>query len=265
MLPQKASAISTRFIAELGPTVKKKPLPVVVATLVSIFLVVMVIMMLLATKTPRSEMFDTFDTRQCRIDDCGRGGPMSEWENRIIGGREAAVGQFPYQVVLTDRSHPKNQVLCGGSMINDRWILTAAHCLRADDGTLVNKHDIRVSVNIIDVAEAELNDLWVQEYFVHPKHNPVRKMYDIALIKTEQSISKASKHSTHPICLPFNDFDFEDARVAHASGFGRVRERDSQPSETLRAAKVDLLPASSCSIKYIPDYDDESMICAGVS
>ena len=50
--------------------------------------------------------------------------PLNEQANRITGGSPAARGQFPWQVALVI----DNAWFCGGSLISDQWVLTAAHC-----------------------------------------------------------------------------------------------------------------------------------------
>lgn len=49
----------------------------------------------------------------------------SPFEGRIVGGDDASPGQFPYQISL----RIKDSHTCGGSIIDNEWILTAAHCV----------------------------------------------------------------------------------------------------------------------------------------
>ena len=50
--------------------------------------------------------------------------PLNEQDHRITGGQDAVCGQFPWQAaIIID-----NRFFCGGSLISDQWVLTAAHC-----------------------------------------------------------------------------------------------------------------------------------------
>jgi secreted trypsin-like serine protease len=50
--------------------------------------------------------------------------PPNEQANRITGGQPASRGQFPWQVALII----DDLYFCGGSLISNLWVLTAAHC-----------------------------------------------------------------------------------------------------------------------------------------
>ena len=52
-------------------------------------------------------------------------------EERVYGGKAARQGSYPWQVRLSSKNDPK--LLCGGSIIDDEWIVTAAHCCKIPD------------------------------------------------------------------------------------------------------------------------------------
>lgn len=56
--------------------------------------------------------------------------PNLESADRIVGGRRSVAGSWPWQCSVRKRGNLLHGHLCGGVLINDQWILTAAHCFR---------------------------------------------------------------------------------------------------------------------------------------
>lgn len=63
------------------------------------------------------------DLKQISPAVCGDAPLNTMMEERIVGGEDAAVGAWPWQVSLHKQRH-----FCGGSLINQQWVLTAAQC-----------------------------------------------------------------------------------------------------------------------------------------
>ena len=71
-------------------------------------------------------------SRKCK---CG----VVQRRSRIVGGEETEVSEYPWQAGLVDKGSSK--VWCGGSLLNSKWVLTAAHCT---DGYNIKPKDIQV-------------------------------------------------------------------------------------------------------------------------
>ena len=75
-------------------------------------------------------------------------GKTSETENRIIGGKESDVNEYPWMVRLITTT-----TICGGSLISDSWILTAAHCITPGKTTAyLGEHNSRLEIETRDLT-----------------------------------------------------------------------------------------------------------------
>lgn len=111
-----------------------------------------------------------------------------EIQPRIVGGQKATSAQFPFYGFLNVRyTTPGKGTACGASLINDEWILTAAHCLE-DAGKVI------VSLGEYDLTfpEPENLDITVklEDLHPHPEYDAKLNLHDIG-----ESIRKYRTHS----------------------------------------------------------------------
>lgn len=109
---------------------------------------------------------------------------------RIINGADAKPGQFPHQVSLRD---DYDLHFCGGSIINSRWILTAAHCV-------AYRLSIFAISGAIELVEPG-SKYQIQQVHIHPEFSPHHHMKnDIALLRTVEEM--IFNELVQPIALP---------------------------------------------------------------
>ncbi|XP_017475799.1 PREDICTED: serine protease SP24D-like [Rhagoletis zephyria] len=97
-------------------------------------------------------------------------------QSRIYGGRTAASGQFPYQVLLNCRANGQIRT-CGGAIISRNYILTAAHCVEDYEYT---PEDITVRAGSVMYDEGGVLE-GVSKVTIHPQYHNFTN--DIAILK----------------------------------------------------------------------------------
>ncbi|KAM8732787.1 coagulation factor IXa [Acanthopagrus schlegelii] len=177
---------------------------------------------------------------------------------RIVGGEVVIPGEIPWQAALIARR--SGQLFCGGSILSERWIITAAHCLVEGQGNFF----IRVGEHSVFIHEDAEQDLEVMKQHIHPRYNASVSLYnhDIALIYLKSPITFSP--TVRPICIGPKDFTealVKEASPATVSGWGRTRFLGFT-ADTLQKVKVPFTDRTECkrssSARITP-----VMFCAG--
>uniref|UniRef100_A0A8C1JWZ6 Coagulation factor IX n=1 Tax=Cyprinus carpio TaxID=7962 RepID=A0A8C1JWZ6_CYPCA len=181
-------------------------------------------------------------------------------ENRIVGGNEATPGEIPWQVVFIEKVN--KIAFCGGSLLSEEWVITAAHCVEGKVGSFF----IRVGEHDLSKNEGRESDHGIAEYHIHPRYNSQRSLYnhDIALLKLKGPI-KFSDYALS-ICLGSKDFTenlLMSAENSLVSGWGRLRYGGVE-SKTLQKVELPYVDRIKCKGSST-DTISRFMFCAGYS
>ncbi|KAJ8347901.1 hypothetical protein SKAU_G00264900 [Synaphobranchus kaupii] len=180
-------------------------------------------------------------------------------DNRIVGGNEVTPGEIPWQVALIDKRTLVG--FCGGSILSERWIITAAHCLLEAE---IDSIFIRVGEHNVHKKEGTERDHEIAEKHVHPRYNNDQSQYnhDVALLRLEKPI--VFTDFALPICLGPKEFTetlLRTGSMSVVSGWGKVRFEgaESPVLQKVEVPYVDRLQCKGSSNDRITRF----MFCAG--
>ncbi|XP_055272418.1 plasma kallikrein isoform X3 [Moschus berezovskii] len=178
-------------------------------------------------------------------------------KTRIVGGRDASWGEWPWQVSLQVKLRAQSH-LCGGSIIGRQWVLTAAHCF---DGLLLS-NIWRIYGGILNLSEitTETSFSQIKEIIVHPNYKISEGSHDIALIKLEAPLNFTDLQKA--ICLPSKDDPKPVYTDCWITGWGFTEEK-GKIKNTLQKANIPLISNEECQKSYRDYTITKQMICAG--
>uniref|UniRef100_A0A8C9KR62 Peptidase S1 domain-containing protein n=1 Tax=Serinus canaria TaxID=9135 RepID=A0A8C9KR62_SERCA len=154
--------------------------------------------------------------------------------SKIVGGSNAARGEWPWQVSLwLQRKEHK----CGAVLIADRWLLSAAHCF-----------DMKHSPPIREIGiDGKMEKIF--RIYKHPFYNVYSLDYDVALLELSTPVTFSS--TIRPICLPDHSHIFHEGARCFITGWGSTKE-----------GAVNMIGDQACK-KFYPVQISSRMLCAG--
>ncbi|XP_042303514.1 transmembrane protease serine 12-like [Sceloporus undulatus] len=205
-------------------------------------------------------------------DECGR--PVVGFGKlpRIVGGGNAEDGAWPWQVSLQlYLIHAGYNHVCGGSLIHNSSVLTAAHCFSQSlyVYSILKKNYFRnpdfwrvvIGLHHLDKYNSHTIKRRVRAIIIHSGYNINSHDNDVALLKLTRSV-QYNKY-VQPICLPETPHNNTPNYPCYISGWGHTKENGNNEL-ILQEAEVNIFSPSMCNQRsWYGDILSWNMFCAG--
>jgi uncharacterized delta-60 repeat protein len=121
--------------------------------------------------------------------------------DRIVGGKATTIDQFPYQVAIINYPYNPtniwNDQFCGGSILADSWILTAAHCMVGQ-----STNGVAVAVGVTDLTQPQQGTIFrVDKIIIHPGYRASTHVDDVALMHLAEPITFGGAYAAAAVQL----------------------------------------------------------------
>lgn len=184
---------------------------------------------------------------------------------RITSGKRTSIGEFPWMALIAYDTEEGIDFKCGGSLINDRYVLTAAHCIL---DTTIGVRLGEFNINTIEDCEGSscappVQDFYIDTVIIHPNFDKKNLHNDIALLRLSTKVNM-TYDNVQPICLPTSDEELSELenKMLTVTGWG-ITEKGHKSSELLKVT-IPVVPLKKCQEIY-RDHAEivASQICAG--
>ncbi|XP_039972916.1 suppressor of tumorigenicity 14 protein homolog [Xiphias gladius] len=177
--------------------------------------------------------------------------------NRIVGGQNAELGEWPWQVSLhfVTSGH-----VCGASIISERWLLSAAHCFATSNPANHVASNWQTYSGMQDQYKQDgVQRRPLKRIISHPDYNQMTFDYDIALLELDGPLQFTN--IIQPICLPSSSHVFPAGMSCWVTGWGALRE-GGQKAQLLQKASVKIINDTVCNV-VTEGQVTSRMLCSG--
>ncbi|KAF5281452.1 hypothetical protein FQR65_LT14686 [Abscondita terminalis] len=181
-------------------------------------------------------------------------------QERIVGGHNADLGEWPWIAGLFNGARQ----FCGGSLVDNIHILSAAHCVAHMSSWDVARLTVRLGDhNIKTDTEVKHIEKKVKRVVRHRGFDSRTLYNDVAILTLDSPVQFT--HQVRPICLPRSSGESHEGKTGTVIGWGSIRESGPQPS-VLQEVNIPIWSNTDCRRKYGPAAPGgivEHMLCAG--
>ncbi|XP_052891107.1 serine protease 27-like [Anopheles moucheti] len=183
----------------------------------------------------------------------------------IVNGKESKDGYWPWHAAIFHHNYLTSVYACGGTILSQNAVLTAAHCVMTTNGIIARKRVIvQVGRNRLGVATKRVEEHEAFELIVHPGYNGNDFQHDIALIKLATDITYTNY--IQPICLWNRGEDLHTIIGSWGTVIGFGLDENDTVSQTLREASVLVVSHIACiesNREVFSHALTSNMLCAG--
>uniref|UniRef100_A0A1B0CAP2 CLIP domain-containing serine protease n=2 Tax=Lutzomyia longipalpis TaxID=7200 RepID=A0A1B0CAP2_LUTLO len=201
--------------------------------------------------------------RQGSTGDALQCGVSNSTFTRVVGGEDASIGAWPWIALLGYRSPGRGLTFaCAGSLISQRHVLTAAHCIQESLYSIrLGEHDLS------STTDGAVQDIPIEKKTVHPDFQAKNILSDIAIIRLAQPATLNDRVAL--VCLP-TDTNLRQKDLTYyqpfVAGWGATSYRGPS-ANILQQTQIPILPISDCETNYQSNFPtlvfDDKIICAG--
>ncbi|XP_062278096.1 trypsin-1-like isoform X1 [Scomber scombrus] len=166
-------------------------------------------------------------------------------DDKIVGGFECTPHTEPHQVSMNAGYH-----FCGGSLVSEDWVVSAAHCYKS-------RIEVRLGEHHIGVTEGSEQFISASHIIRHPYYNRYTLENDIMLLKLNKPATL--NQYVHPVALPTGCAPA--GTMCRVSGWGNTMSSTAD-SHKLQCLDIPILSDEDCNNSY-PGMIDNTMFCAG--